>query len=87
MNASKRTCSLLLSLAFTWSSFFTATISAKEVNVEAAKEAKPIEVDASLSDDHPAIEEGITIDKIISHGGDFLTSTEKSVRALALYGS
>lgn len=60
MNTSKRTCFLLFSIAFTWSSFFTATISAKEVNVEAAKEAKPIEVGASLSDDHPAIEEGIT---------------------------
>ena len=36
------------------------TLSAKEVKVQAAKEAKAIAVEASLSDDHPAIEEGIT---------------------------
>jgi len=60
MNVLKSTSFLLFSIALTWSSYGMTTLSAKEVKVQAAKEAKAIEVEASLSDDHPAIEEGVT---------------------------
>jgi hypothetical protein len=60
MNVLKSTSFLLFSITFTWSSYGMTTLSAKEVKVQAAKEAKAIEVEASLSDDHPAIEEGVT---------------------------
>jgi hypothetical protein len=60
MNVLKSTRFLLFSIAFTWSSYGMTTLSAKDVKVQAEKEAKPIEVEASLSDDHPVIEEGVT---------------------------
>jgi len=60
MNVLKSASFLLFIIAFTWSSYGMTTLSAKEVNVQAAKEAKAIEAEASLSDDHPAIEEGVT---------------------------
>ncbi|MBN2031358.1 pyridoxamine 5'-phosphate oxidase family protein [bacterium] len=60
MKPFKQTIFLLLSLAWIWVFCGKTTPRAEEVNVQAAKEAKAIEVEASLTDDHPAIEEGIT---------------------------
>jgi len=60
MNVLKSTSFLLFSIAFTWSFYGMTALSAKEVNVQAAKEAKAIEAEASLSDNHPVIEEGVT---------------------------
>ena len=60
MSGLKSTRILLFGIAFTLSAYGMTTVSAKEVKVDAAKEAKAIEVEASLSDDHPAIEEGVT---------------------------
>ena len=60
MNVCKNSGIIILSVLFIWDFFSITPLGAKEEMEKASKEAKAIEVDASLSDNHPAIEEGVT---------------------------
>lgn len=60
MKTLKRINVLLFGFAWIWMFHVLPSLSAEEANVQAAKEATAIEAEASLSDDHPVIEEGIT---------------------------
>ena len=61
MNACKNKGILVLSIIFVWSCYAMTARGAKGDKEQAAsKEAKAIEAAASLSDNHPAIEEGVT---------------------------
>jgi len=60
MNMCKNPGIIILSVLFIWDFFSIIPLGAKEEMEKTSKEAKAIEVDASLSDNHPAIEEGVT---------------------------